>query len=82
MTEKREKNTFRNITKKTFEKLPKEKKIAVLMHMKNRAKLRTILAVYITTLPFEQYSIIDTNLLALGEKLFEVNINETLVKED
>lgn len=74
--------TSRNITKKSYEKLSQEKKIAVLMHMKNRAKLRTILAVYITKLPFEQYSVSETNLLVLGDKFFEVSFHETLVKED
>lgn len=84
MNEHKEKtqNTSRNITKKSYEKLSKEKKLAILMLMRNRAKLRTILAVYITTLPFEQYSLSENNLLELGNKLFEINPQETLVKED
>lgn len=82
MNQQKKENTQRKLTQKSYEKISSEKKISVLMHMKNRAKLRTILAVYITKTPFEQFCVNEQDLLKLGDKLFEVNPHETLVKED
>lgn len=82
MTQEKKQNNQRNLTEKGYQKLSRENKIAVLMLMKNRAKLRTVLAVYMTKVPFEQFSNNQEDLLKLGEKLFKVNPQETLIKED
>lgn len=72
----------KHITAKTYHKLSEDKKIVILMNMKNRGKLRAVLAVYLSQLPFELFSKSDSNLIELGEKFFEINPNEILIKED
>lgn len=73
---------IKHITEKTYNKLSEDKKIEVLMNMKNRGKLRTVLAVHITHLPFEDFAKSKFNLIELGEKFFQLDKNETLIKED
>lgn len=73
---------IRHITDKTYQKLSEEKKIDVLMNMKNRGKLRPVLAVHVSHLPFESFAKSKDNLLELGEKFFEVYPQENLIKED
>ena len=73
---------IKHITEKTFKKLSEDKKIEVLMNMKNRGKLRPILAVHISHLPFETFALSKANLLELGDKYFEIAPQETLIKED
>lgn len=70
------------ITEKAYQKLSNEKKISILMNMKNRGKLRPVLAVHISQVPFEAFSKSNDNLMELGQKFFEIYPHETLVKED
>lgn len=74
--------TIKHISHKTYVKLSEEKKIEVLMNIKNRAKLRTCLAVHLSDSPFENFAKSNFNLLELGNKFFEINPSETLIKED
>lgn len=74
--------TMTHITKKTYYKLSQEKKILVLMHMKNRGTLRHVLAVHVSQLPFESFALSNSNLMDLGKKFFEVYDQEKLLKED
>lgn len=74
--------TIKYISHKAYIKLSEEKKIEILMNMKNRGKLRHCLAVYLSITPFESFAESNYNLLELGNKFFEVNQSETLIKED
>lgn len=73
---------IKHITEKTFNKLSNDKKIEVLMNMKNRGKLRPVLAVHVSHLPFETFALSQVGLLELGDKFFKVHPQETLIKED
>jgi len=73
---------IKHITEKTFKKLSEDKKIEVLMNMKNRGKLRPVLAVHVSHLPFETFALSKPSLLELGEKFFKVHPQESLIKED
>lgn len=73
---------IKHIASKAYLKLSEEKKIELLMNLKNRGKLRTCLAVHLSDSPFENFAKSTNNLLELGNKFFEKNPNETLIKED
>lgn len=70
------------ITEKTYITLTNEEKIQILMHMKNRAILRYVLAGYMSNIPFENFSKSKNKLLQLGDKYFKVFPKESLIKEE
>ncbi len=72
----------KHITEKSYKKLTETKKLEVLLNMKNRGKLRHVLAVHVSHVPFESFAKSNDNLLELGSKFFEVSPEETLIKED
>lgn len=73
---------LRHIGEKTFKKLKDEDKEKTILNIKNRAKLRHFLAVYITDQPFEDYIKHKLNIIEIGLKFFEKNPEETLIIED
>lgn len=76
------KKKSKHITEKSYKKLTETKKLEVLLNMKNRGKLRHMLAVHVSHVPFESFAKSNDNLLELGSKFFEVSPEETLIKED
>ena len=73
---------IRHISIKTFKKLNDSEKEKVILNIKNRAKLRHFLAVYVTQQPFEDYVKHKGNITEIGVKFFEKNPEETLIIED
>lgn len=79
---KKTEKKVRHIGLKSFLKLKDEDKIKVILNIKNRGKLRSVLAVKITHQPFEDYVKHKENIIEIGLKYFEVYPEESLILED